>query len=142
MFLVLYLIDKNKARWLALENASIKFFYNFDLEFGKDSLFEGLDTFLVKNKLELKSFSGLILAVEDPSLTQVKVATTMVNTLAWYFKWPVVGEYYFSGHLEDVLVKLSKDVSKLKKFTPLKVKYQRQPDITISKKRPNFRIKK
>ncbi len=127
---------------MATKDTEIKFQYTFDLRVGQDSLFLGLDSFLSKSKLKLKDFSGIILAIEEASLTQVKVSTAMLNALAWNFGWPIVGEYYFTADFDKILAKLLKKISKLKEFEPLEVKYKRKADITISKKKPKFKLKK
>lgn len=141
MYLVLY-INNKQAIWLATKGTEIKFQYTFDLKSGQDVLFSGLDKFLTTHKLKLKDFSGIMLAIQEASLTQTKVSTAMLNALAWSFGRPIVGEYYFSGKFAAILPKLSKNISQSKKFKLLSVKYQRKPDITISKKKPKFTIKK
>lgn len=127
---------------MATKDTEILFQYTFDLQVGQDSLFLGLDTFLSKGKFKLKDFSGIILAIAEASLTQVKVSTAMLNALAWNFGWPIVGEYYFTIDFDKVLPKLIKKASQSKYFKPLEVKYKRKADITISKKRPKFKLKK
>jgi len=142
MTLVLYFKDKHQASWLVFAEGKIKAQHDFSLDSSQDSLLSNLDLFLNKNKLKLSSFSSLVLAIKQASLTQVKIATAMANILAWQYKWPIEGEFYFSGDLPALLPKIIKKLKNKKNFSLLKVKYERQPDISISKKKPKFRIKK
>ncbi|RJQ34872.1 hypothetical protein C4566_01515 [Candidatus Parcubacteria bacterium] len=142
MILILYLKDRDRAAWLAVLNDSIKLSHDFLLISSQDSLLLNLDIFLKKNKLKLTSFSALILAIHQASLTQVKIATATANVLAWRFNWPLVGSFYFKEDFLLLLPKLLKNIKAKSKFSLLKVKYERQPDITISKKKPKFKIKK
>jgi phage-related protein len=62
--------------------------------------------------------------------------------LAWQFDWPIVADYYFKEDNEQALAKLLKELAKIKKFTAVNPKYNREVDISISKKQPKYKIVK
>lgn len=131
MILILLIEDKNKGSWI-LE----KKIHDFKMEAGQDNLLLELD----KLKIDFTKLDGLALLVRDASLTQVKVITTILNTLAWNFNLPIVGKFYFTEDNEKIIVKTKKEISKIKKFKPVKVEYRRQAEITLSKKQPKYKI--
>ena len=146
MILVLDIISSEKGSWLAVKNGQIIFFHSFNIDKGEDQSLLYLEKMLSKNKLKLHNFFSFILLIKEASLTQVKVFTTMANTLAWNFNWPIVAEYYFSatGGQENnmILNKALKKLSKIKKFKAISAKYYRQAEITISKKKAKYKISK
>ena len=142
MILVLYAQDNNHARWLLMDKDQLKFSYDFVMEPGEDRTLASLDHLLSTNKYKLSDIKAVFLAVKTASLTQVKLYTATINALAWQYNWPVVGEFYFSGHFEDLLPKLLKKLKRLSKFKQLEVRYQKQPVITISKKQAKYKISK
>ena len=133
MILILNVKNKEKASWLLVENNEVKEVHDFIVEVGEDNLLQSLP-------VNVKDITGLILYVQEASLTQVKVFTAVINTLAWNFNIPVVGEYFNSQKLEKNLTKLLTKLSKEKKFKPLVVKYKKPAEITISKKQPKYSI--
>ena len=133
MILILHIIDKNKATWILDDQG-----HSFAMEPGRDNILAELD----KLKVDWKKISGLVLVVKEASLTQVKIFTAIINTLAWQFDLPVVGEFYYQEKFEQVLQLLQKKLSTQTKFEPLRVEYQHNPDITISQKQPKFIITK
>lgn len=142
MILVLNIISSEKGSWLVIEDHQIIFSYNFHIARGEDQSLLYLEKMLSKNKLKLQNFSGFVLLVKEASLTQVKVFTTVANTLAWNFNWPIVAEYYFKGDIDKVLIRLLNKLSKIKKFKAITAKYYRQAEITISKKKAKYKIGK
>ena len=132
MILVFNVISNEKAAWLVIKKEQLIFRKDFDIKRGEDKSLLHLQEMLDNNKLKLKDFKGLVLLVKDASMTQVKIFTTTVNTLAWQFEWPIVAEYYFKEDNEKILLKALRKLSKIKKFKALSPKYSRQADITIS----------
>jgi len=142
MILVLNILSIAKGSWLVVKNKQIIFSHDFKISRGEDKSLLELNKLLKDNKLKLENFSGFILLVKDASMTQVKIFTTTVNTLAWQFNWPILAEYYFKEESNKVLDKLLNKLSKVKKFKAVSPKYSRQAEITKSKKKVNYTIVK
>lgn len=114
----------------------------FAMEHDQDTLLPKLDFLLKTTKQTLKNVKGLVLLVSSSSLTQVKLATAMINTLGWQLAVPVVGDYDYQGELSLDLEKILKKISSVKKFKALSAIYSRPAEITISKKQNKFQIVK
>jgi hypothetical protein len=138
MILILNIINKQQGIWILLGEEQVKFAHGFSMQPSQDNLLLELDKFFKKRKISFKDLKGLILFVQEASLTQVKVFTATLNTLGWQFSLPVVGEFFSQTSLEKVLPKLLKFFKKQKSFQPLAVKYKNKPLITISKKKPKY----
>ncbi len=133
MVLTLYIQDKNRGEWI-VDNKR----HAFDILPGEDSVLAKLDYL----QLDFHQISGLILAVADATMTQVKVFTTLINTLAWNFDLPVTAKFYFSQNLSDILPDLQTELKAQKQFVFIEPQYRRNPDITLSKKPKGFQISK
>ena len=142
MILVFNILSTEQAAWLVIKKDQLVFQKDFIIQRGEDKSLLYLQEMLDNNKLKLKDFKALVLLVKDASMTQVKIFTTTVNTLAWQFEWPIVAEYYFELDNEKMLIKALHKLSKIKKFKALSPKYSRQADITLSKKQPKYKIAK
>lgn len=140
MYLILHILDKFQAVWLIYDQGRIKYTQKFITEPGEEKVLFNLDKFLHKHHFSPKKFKGFGLIVENSSLTQVKVLTTIINILGWNFSRPVAGIYYEHG--PDRLNKLAKMLAKQKKFRQIKVKYQAGPEITVTKKVNKFKLVK
>lgn len=140
MFLILHIIDRHQAVWLVYAKGKIKFLHKFITEPGEENILFNLDKFLRKNKINLKKFLGFGLVVDTSSLTQVKLITTIINTMGWNYQKPV--EAIFYQVKADGLEELVKSLTKQKKFKQIKVKYQSKPEITISNKKNKFKLVK
>ncbi|MBU1203004.1 hypothetical protein KKH39_03110 [Patescibacteria group bacterium] len=133
MLLILFVEDRNKASWILGDKVR-----DFEMLPGQDNLLLELD----KLKVNFKKIDALIMLVKDASLTQLKVFTTTLNTLAWSFDLPTLGKFYFNEDKEQIINKSSREIAKIKKFKPIKVEYRRQAEITLSKKQPKYKIAK
>ncbi|MFA5127270.1 MAG: hypothetical protein WC465_04730 [Patescibacteria group bacterium] len=140
MLVILNILNRRSAQWLLVRQDKIVAQVNFILSTDQDKLLFTLDKLLKKNKISLAKVKGLFLLVHETSLTQIKLFTATINTLAWYHSLPVMADWHYLGKIEDDLKKITASFKKVKKFKPLVVTYQRPPDITISKKRPKFTI--
>ncbi|MBT6691445.1 hypothetical protein HOB10_03895 [Candidatus Parcubacteria bacterium] len=140
MILALHVKDNNNAQWLLIEDGNIEFSHDFSMGVGEDKTLASLDDILKENKLALADIKGMVLAIREASLTQVKLYTATINALGWQHSLPVIGEFYFTGEFDVLLPKLLDRLAQQSKFEQLKVKYQRGPDITISKKQPKYKI--
>lgn len=138
MILVLNIINKEQGTWLLVEKEKVKFRYDFTMEPSQDNLLGELDIFFQQTKTDFKYLTGLILFVQEASLTQVKVFTATLNTLGWQLNLPILGEFYSSKNFASYFPKLLKKLKKQKKFKPLTVNYKKKPLITISKKRAKY----
>lgn len=141
MILILNISDKNKATWLLCDQ-DIKSQHDFAMPVGEDNSLIELDKFLKTAKVELKDIKGLALAVKESGLTQLRVLTTVINTLGWQLQVPLTAKYYYKGDFAKLLPKLLKDLAKQKKFRAVSIEYQRKPDITISKKKAKYSLTK
>jgi|APSaa5957512576_1039674.scaffolds.fasta_scaffold25174_1 hypothetical protein len=142
MTLVFNILSIEKGAWQVLANGQIIFSHNFNIVRGEDKSLLHLQKLLDNNNLKLVNFKGCVLLVKDASMTQVKIFTTIINTLAWQFDWPLVADYYFQEDSEKMLAKVLKKLAKLKKFTAISPAYSREADISISKKQPKYKIAK
>lgn len=109
---------------------------------GQDNSLVELDKLLKQAKIKLSDIKGLALVVKDSSLTQLRILTTVINTLGWQLNVPVAAKFYYQGNFVKLLPKLLNDISQTKKFAVINIKYQHQPDITISKKVAKYKISK
>lgn len=141
MILILNILNKNKATWL-LHDQTIKYSHDFVMPIGQDTSLVELDKLFKKAKVSLVDVEGLILAVKESSLTQLRVLTTVMNTLGWQLNKPLTAKFYYQGNFDQQLPKLLKAVKKNKKFTAVNIEYQRQPDITISQKPAKYSLSK
>jgi len=138
MILILNILDNNSAECILVDEIEKK--YQFTMQQGKENILAELDTFLSKEKIKLESITGLGLAIKQASLTQVKVQVTIINTLAWQLNIPVASQFYYQGDLEteDFVTQIKKQ----KYFQAIKPEYQREAEVTVSKKTPKFTITK
>ena len=141
MILILSVLKKNKAAWLAEKSKGVLLRQDFDLEKGSEDLLFYLDVFLKKEKIKLKDLTALIFLLEEASLTQVKVLTASLNTIAWQLDLPTAAKFYFSGNWPTVLAKAKQELDLKKGFKPIKIQYKRSVDITLSKKKQKYKIK-
>ncbi len=142
MILVLNTKDKEQALWQLYQDDKLlasqlvtKFEQN-------DSFLVALDKLFEKTGKNLSLVTAFILLVKEASLTQVKLAAAIINTLAWIEAKPIAGEFFYHLTEAEVLSQQFAKISKLKGFTPLKVEYLRPVDITISKKVNKFKLTK
>ncbi len=142
MILTLSILDKNKAKWFLLDRGKVKFFLVFSFKPGTDQTLFYLDKFLQKHKIKLSQVKGFVLLVKEAGLTSVKIFTVIINVLAWQLNVPVVGKFYFKEAEDKVLTDLLTKLKNTKQFKPLTVNYQREAEITISKKPQKFVITK
>lgn len=140
MILVLNIINRQKAQWWLIKNNKVIYRLAFGLEFDKDQVLQKLFFLLKKNKISLKQIKSFVLLFQAGSLTQVKVTTAMINALAWQNNATVYADYSFQGEIEESWSKIMAKLAKIKKFKPLKVVYDREPEITISQKKNKFEI--
>ena len=116
MILVLNVLNDTRGAWLIVRDSQVILSHNFAIVRGEDQSLRHLQKFLRDNKLSLKDLKGLIFLIKEASLTQIKVLTTMVNTLAWQCAWPIVADYYFKEDNDQALAKALKKIAKIKKF--------------------------
>ena len=142
MFIILHSLNKTTAQWLIIKKDKILARGVFKLSPDHDKLLLTLDRLLKKYKISLAKSKGLVLLVHEATLTQIKLFTATINTLAWQYDLPVTADWSYVGRVEDDFNKISVAFKKIKKFKPLVITYQRPPEITISKKKSKFIIKK
>jgi tRNA threonylcarbamoyladenosine biosynthesis protein TsaB len=96
-----------------------------------------LDSFLKKNKFRLKDIKKIVVNRGPGSFTSVRLGIVLANTISLGLKIPVAGVYNLELKREEDYLKLGK-----LNFSDHFVKpyYDRQPDITKSKKK-GVRIK-
>jgi accessory colonization factor AcfC len=137
MILILNILDNNKAEWILAEK---KKQCAFDMQAGQENILTEFDDCLHQENIELRNITGFGLAIKQASLTQVKVQVTIINTLGWQLQVPVVADFYYQGDLkiEDLVNKIEKQ----KDFKAIKPEYQREAEVTVSKKTPKFTIAK
>jgi hypothetical protein len=142
MTLILYIISREQAQWLIVNNNKIVYQLQFDLKFDQDEVLGKLFFLLKKNKLKISKIKSFGLLIEEASLTQIKVSTAVINALAWQSGAKVYANYNFKGKIEDSLLKVSDKLAKIKQFKALKAVYARKPEITISQKKHKFKLVK
>lgn len=143
MILVFNTLSKEKAAWSAIKNGKILGHKNFVIGRGEDKSLQYLQKFLGQENLKLASFKGILLTIQDASLTQVKVFTNNINTLGWQLDMPVLASYYYQTEEYDkILQNLLKKIAQLKKFKAIKADYKYKTQISISKKHPKYKINK
>lgn len=142
MFLTLYIQDHNHGSWLICDKAAIKFRLDFAIARGEDDSLKYLFKFLEQHHWPWRKLQGVALIVEDASLTQVKVFTTMINTIAWQYQLPTAADFYSATKLNKILEKIYTKLKKQKKFKQITVKYKQKADITISHRHPSYKIVK
>ena len=137
MILILNILDNNKAEWILAEK---KKQCAFDMQAGQENILTEFDDCLHQENIELRNITGFGLAIKQASLTQVKVQVTIINTLGWQLQVPVVADFYYQGDLkiEDLVNKIENQ----KDFKAIKPEYQREAEVTVSKKTPKFTIAK
>ena len=137
MILILNILDNNKAEWILAEKKNQ---CAFDMQAGQENILTEFDDCLHQENIELRNITGFGLAIKQASLTQVKVQVTIINTLGWQLQVPVVADFYYQGDLkiEDLVNKIEKQ----KDFKAIKPEYQREAEVTVSKKTPKFTIAK
>jgi len=139
MILILSILERNRGAWLLSRQGKLSK-QDFNLEPGSDQLLFFLDKFLKKEKVSLKKIKGIIFLLREASLTQIKVFTTTINTIAWYFDLPVKAKFYFKGDFDQLLNKTIASFPKKQKFAPIKAEYNRETVITLSKKQAKYKI--
>lgn len=141
MFLVLNIKDNNSAEWFLTEDSSVKDSLEFVIDRTNDKTFESLDKLLSNNSLKLKDVLGIALSIKDASLTQVKVFTAIINTLAWQLGISAIGKYYYKESFDSVLKDIFKEI-KGSNQKIISAEYNQDPDISRSKKVRKYVIKK
>ena len=138
MILILNILDNNQAEWILVNDVNKK--HRLAMQPGEENILAELDVFLNKEKIKLDKITGLGLSIKQASLTQVKVQVTIINTLGWQLQVPTASIFYYQDNfkIEDLVDKIKKQ----KIFQAIKPEYQRQAEITISKKTPKFTITK
>lgn len=139
MILILSISERSRGAWLLSRKGKLTK-EEFTLEPGSDKLLFFLGKFLKKEKTELKKIKGVIFLLREASLTQIKICTTIINTIAWYFNIPAKARFYFKGDLDKVLSQSLAGFPKNKKFVSIKAKYSQKVDITLSKKQIKYKI--
>jgi hypothetical protein len=142
MTLVFNILSIDKGAWQVVKDDQVFISHNFDIVRGEDKSLLHLQELLDNNKLKLEGFQSCVLLVKDASMTQVKIFTTTMNTLAWQFDWPITADYYFKASSEDKLAELLKKLVKIKKFKAINPEYSREADISKSKKQPKYKLVK
>ena len=107
-----------------------------------DNFLAALEALFKKTGKNISSVKAFILLVKEASLTQVKLAAAILNTLAWFQAKPIMGEFFYQDLEIELLSKLFIKISKQKDFKPLMVDYKKPVDITISKKVNKFSLTK
>ncbi|MBT4349523.1 hypothetical protein HOD19_01935 [bacterium] len=138
MNLILNILDNNSAEWILVDEIEKK--HRFAMQQGQENILAELDVFLGKEKVKLGDIDGLGLAIKQASLTQVKVQVTIINTLGWQLNISTVADFYYKDDLK--IEGLVTQIKKQKHFQAIKPEYQREAEITISKKTPKFTISK
>lgn len=139
MILILNILDNNQAIWRAFDGEK-ELKHPFAMILGEENILAELDLFLKTNNLELTQTQGLALSIREASLTQVKILVTIINTLGWQLDIPVTASFYSQIDIEQLNQQLITDLDTTKGFTALKAEYQREAEITISKKENKFKI--
>lgn len=95
-----------------------------------------LDNFLKKSKYKLTSIKKIVVNRGPGSFTSVRLGIVLANTLSFGLKIPLAGIYNSELEKEEDYLKLSKF-----KFSKEFVKpyYDREPDITKSKKKVSIK---
>ncbi|MCB9802767.1 hypothetical protein H6761_01975 [Candidatus Nomurabacteria bacterium] len=139
MILILNILDNNNAKWHLLNDDQVKE-HNFDMLVGEENILPELAQLVTKEAIDFSDLSGLALAIKESSLTQVKVATTILNSLGWQWSIPVVAYFDYLEKEQEILAKAKNDLAQKEKFVAIKPEYAKQAEITISKKKNKFKI--
>lgn len=95
-----------------------------------------LNTFLKKNKLKLVDIKKIVVNRGPGSFTSVRLGIVFANTLSFALNIPVSGIYNLELKKKEDYLKLSK-LKFAKNF--IKPYYDREPDITKSKKKVSIK---
>lgn len=142
MILVLNIKDKSQAIWQLYQDDKLLASQIVIKSEQSDDFLASLDELFKKTGKNLSLVKAFILLVKEASLTQVKLAAAIVNTLAWLQAKPILGEFFYQQTEAEILNILLAKIAKLKDFKPLMVEYQRPVEITISKKINKFSLTK
>lgn len=142
MYLILEIKDHNHGAWLWADKRGVQYQLSFSIVRGQDNSLQYLDKFLRKFNLRLSRVRGAALLVRDASLTQVKVFATLINVLAWYWRWSLSASFYEQKDRSRILQSLIKKLLSKKKFRALSIKYKQKPDITIKPQKHLYKIVK
>lgn len=140
MTLVLHLLAKNHFQWSLYQADKLIASQTVDTSQQQGMFLASLDQLLQQQNISLEKIEALALMVKEASLTQVKLATAVINTLAWTNNKPVAGDFFYQTSDEQALVNILDQLAKNKSFVPLDVKYLKPVDITISKKVNKFSL--
>lgn len=98
-----------------------KFFCEHQFQI-KDRLLKEVDKILAKNSIAPKNLSGIIAVNKSKEMTSLRIGISLANALAYSLNIPAVGI-----ENPDQLLSALKDFKKIKKFKPLKPKYEINP---------------
>ncbi|MBP9802362.1 hypothetical protein KBC40_02120 [Patescibacteria group bacterium] len=141
MTLILNILDNKKGAW-RLFTDSAENTHEFAMLKGDENILVELNSFLLKQKFELKNIKALGLSIKEASMTQVKVIVTIINTLGWQLNIPVEASFYSEQAVSDVNQKLLANLKNKHEFVSIVPEYSREAEITISQKTPSFTIEK
>lgn len=142
MILVLHLLAKDQATWSLYKHNDLLDQITITRSELADNFLGSLNQFLLKHKIDLSQVQAFGLLVKEASLTQVKLATATLNTLAWVKQRPIAGSFFYAGTQIEALTQVLKTLDEQQTFVPLLVTYQKPVDITISKKTNKFSLAK
>ena len=139
MNLILNILDNKHGAWRLFTDETEKV-HEFVMLQGDENILAELDSFLLKQKLELQNIKALGLSIKEASMTQVKVIVTIVNTLGWQLNIPVEASFYSELSIAEINQQLLASLKNKHEFTSIIPEYSREAEITISQKTPSFII--
>ncbi len=139
MTLILNILDNKHGAWRLFTDETEKV-HEFVMLQGDENILAELDSFLLKQKLELQNIKALGLSIKEASMTQVKVIVTIVNTLGWQLNIPVEASFYSELSIAEINQQLLASLKNKHEFTSIIPEYSREAEITISQKTPSFII--
>src|SRR3989344_7785366 len=119
MILILLVSSRQAASWLIYQGEAVRFKKRFSFGRGEDKALQRLDAFLKKHHIKFTQLRGLVLLVQEASLTQVKIFSTMINTIAWQLDRPLTADFYFSQPWEKALTRCLTRLKKQHHFRPV-----------------------
>jgi len=118
MILVIDTTERTKIT-LGLFNKGILNCFEFTTEKQSEDLLVAIDGVLKKQKIDLKSLTGILANLGHGSFTGIRVGVTVANTLAWILDIPVFG--FKKENLDQDLANISQN--KLKNFSKPLIPY-------------------
>ena len=140
MTLVLQILAKDKTQWSLYQAEQLIASQIVDKFEQQDNFLASLDQLLQQQNIHLDQIESMALLVKEASLTQVKLATAIINALAWTNNKPVAGNFFYQTSDDKALAGAFIQLAKQQSFAPLSVKYLKPVDITISKKVNKFSL--